>query len=302
LYKYSFIYKQSSSTTGQHSSSSVVFKQKQIADPRTDFAFKKLFGKKELLIDFIQSTLPEKHIQDVEYLPTNLTPELASQKLGIVDVLCKDEDGSSYIVEMQRAWHQGFDKCAQFYSSRLYSSQLDEKYTKLAPVIFIAVADFVLFPKKRAHMSVHVMHDIVTHENDLKDFTYVFLELPKYKPHQDEFHEIGRWCELLNHGHEDVEVEASDSIMLTAYETLEMANWSKDELNLYKASQDVWRDGQAILDGAFEKGLEKGIEKGMEKGIDEGLLQAARNMKNQDFSIDQISRSTGVTAEKIAKL
>ncbi len=112
-------------------------------------------------------------------------------------------------------------------------------------------------------------------------------------------HGISRWCELLNHRKGDVEVEASDPVMLTAYETLEMANWSKDELKLYQASQQAWRDEQAMFDGMFEKGVEKGVDQGREEGL---LQQAARNMKNQGFSMDQILRSTGVIAEKIAQL
>ena len=277
---------------GQHSSSSVIFKPERIADPRTDFAFKKLFEKKDLLIDFVQSVLPEKHIQNVEYLPTNLIPELAHKKQSVVDVLCKDEDGSFYIVEMQRIGHQAFDKRAQFYASRLYTSQLDkgEHYSKLPPIILIAVTNFVFFEKKSAYLSVHVTLDVVSHENDLTDFTYVFLELPKYKPHANEIYEIDRWCELLKHGGEDVEVETSNAIMLKAYETLEMANWTEDELRQYEASQKAWRDEKSMFD------------KGFDEGFDEGTLCTARNMKIIGVPTDKILQYTGLTAEQIEKL
>ena len=39
-------------------------------------------------------------IQKVTFLPPAQEPEIASQKQSIVDVLCCDEDGCKYIVEM----------------------------------------------------------------------------------------------------------------------------------------------------------------------------------------------------------
>lgn len=41
-------------------------------------------------------------IHDVEFLATILDPEIAAKKQSIVDVLCKDSQGSRYIIEMVR--------------------------------------------------------------------------------------------------------------------------------------------------------------------------------------------------------
>ena len=40
--------------------------------------------------------------------------------------------------------------------------------------------DYTLFPKKKGYKSSHVTLDKITHENDLKDFSYTFIELPKF--------------------------------------------------------------------------------------------------------------------------
>jgi predicted transposase/invertase (TIGR01784 family) len=43
-----------------------------------------------------------------------------------VDVLCKDENGVQIIVEMQVSPQQGFEKRAQYYAAKAYSSQLNK--------------------------------------------------------------------------------------------------------------------------------------------------------------------------------
>ena len=41
-----------------------------------------------------------------------------------MDILCKDEKGHTYIVEMQVAKEKGFEKRAQYYASKAYISQM----------------------------------------------------------------------------------------------------------------------------------------------------------------------------------
>ena len=43
-----------------------------------------------------------------------------------------------------------------------------------------------MFPKKKDYKSDHVILDTKSHENDLKDFSFTFLELPKFKKDIDE--------------------------------------------------------------------------------------------------------------------
>lgn len=52
-------------------------------------------------------------IKDVTFLKTVQDPDTAAKKTSIVDILCKDEKGHTYIVEMQVAKEKGFEKRAQ---------------------------------------------------------------------------------------------------------------------------------------------------------------------------------------------
>src|ERR1700719_4841679 len=136
-------------------------------DPKNDIAFKKIFGtekNKDILIHFLNDIITFKEnspIQEVIFLKTVLDPETALKKTSIVDILCKDEKGNQYIVEMQVAKEKGFEKRAQYYASKAYISQANKggEYHDLKEVIFLAISDFVMFPQKTAYKSDHVILD-----------------------------------------------------------------------------------------------------------------------------------------------
>jgi predicted transposase/invertase (TIGR01784 family) len=150
-------------------------------NPKNDVAFKKIFGSekhKNILIHFLNDVLHfegENAIAEVEFLSPIKDPDIASKKMSIVDVLCKDSKGVRYIVEMQVAPMEGFEKRAQYYASKAYFRQVDKgtqeeesRYANLKQVIFIAIMDHVLFEKKEDYASHHKLLDIKTHECEKK--------------------------------------------------------------------------------------------------------------------------------------
>ncbi|GFQ72503.1 transposase [Trichonephila clavata] len=98
---------------------------------RNDYAFKRIFGtekNKDILIHFLNDILDltdDNQIKDVSFLSPIQDPVIASQKQSIVDVLCVDSTGVKTIIEMQVAKTRGFEKRAQYYAAKAYSSQAD---------------------------------------------------------------------------------------------------------------------------------------------------------------------------------
>ncbi|MBF0420803.1 MAG: Rpn family recombination-promoting nuclease/putative transposase [Magnetococcales bacterium] len=88
-------------------------------DPRIDFAFKKIFGSedgKDILISFLESLLGlegDRRIAELTLMDPFLAPRLKELKSSILDVRCKDQRGTSYIVEMQVEKVDGFLKRIQ---------------------------------------------------------------------------------------------------------------------------------------------------------------------------------------------
>src|SRR5476651_2666633 len=144
-------------------------------DPKNDVAFRRIFGaerNKDILIHFLNDMLTFKSaspITEVTFLKPHQDPEIASQKSSIVDILCKDQKGNQYIVEMQVAKEKGFAKRAQYYAAKAYVTQMNVggQYHNLKEIIFLALADFIMFPDKKGFKSFHVILDQDTLENDL---------------------------------------------------------------------------------------------------------------------------------------
>ncbi|NSM56489.1 Rpn family recombination-promoting nuclease/putative transposase, partial [Wolbachia endosymbiont of Atemnus politus] len=138
--------------------------------------------------------------KNVKFLNPILSPDIAVKKESIVDVLCRDSKGVQTIVEMQVARTTGFEKRAQYYAAKAYSSQANvgDQYQDLKEIIFIAITNFILFPDKPGYKSDHVILDKVNFEHDLKDFSFTFIELPKFNKKEDQLENIiEKWCYFL---------------------------------------------------------------------------------------------------------
>ena len=290
-------------------------------DPKNDVAFKKVFGSekhKDILIHFINDILELKgnnQIEDVEYLSPIQDPEIASKKQSIVDVLCKDKNGVQIIVEMQVAPTKGFQKRAQYYAAKAYSRQLnsgqqeDGRYQNLKEVIFIAIADCIIFPDKSEYKSDHVILDKNNYDHDLQDFSFTFIELPKFK--KDKIEELSsiveKWCYFFKNAAKTSEEDlkkliGSDLVIEQAYDALSQFNWNEQELLAYDQEIKRIRDNRAALEYQLDKAEAKGVEKGREKGREEGIKQTAINMLKQNLDNSLISSVTGLSADEILKL
>jgi len=290
-------------------------------DPKNDVAFKKVFGSekhKDILIHFINDILELKandQIEDVEYLSPIQDPEVASKKQSIVDVLCRDKNGVQIIVEMQVAPTQGFQKRAQYYAAKAYSRQLnsgqeeDGKYQNLKEVIFIAIADCIIFPDKSEYKSDHVILDKNNYDHDLQDFSFTFIELPKFG--KDRIEELSsiveKWCYFFKYaaktGEEDLKkLIGSDLVIEQAYDALSQFNWNEKELIAYEQEIKRVRDNIAALDYQYEKGIEKGKTEGIAIGEARGVEKTAINMIKQNLDIKLISSVTGLSTDDILKL
>ena len=281
-------------------------------NPKNDYAFKRIFGTKknqDILIHFINDILGflgDAAIKNVEFLQTDQDPEIAAAKQSSVDVMCTDELGRQYIVEMQVAKGQGFEKRAQYYAAKAYSRQLMEKdvYVNLKEIIFVAITNFVMFPDKVDYKSSHVVLDKKTYDHDLKDFSFTFIELPKFKNSIDELHGmVEKWAYFFKHAEETSEAETariigSDAVMKRAYDELNRYSWTQAELNTYEQEEKRELDALAIRAQLLAEGRAEGKAEGeISKGID-----VAEKLIKLGVDVNVISDATGLTREEVLSI
>jgi predicted transposase/invertase (TIGR01784 family) len=293
-------------------------------DPKNDVAFRRIFGSeknKDILIHFINDILELKDrdkIKEITFLPTIAVPEIAAKKQSVVDVLCKDENGVQLIIEMQVAPQEGFEKRAQYYAAKAYSRQLNKgkkegaRYIDLKAVIFIAISDNIIFKDKIFYKSDHIMLDKESYSHDLKDFSFTFIELPKFKITDINLltNIVEKWCFFFKNADKTSEADlrkliGSDNVIERAYEELNQFNWTEDELLTYEQETKRIMDNQAAEDykiNQIKQQIIEAEEKGKAEGKVERDIEIAKNLLSQNIDINTISTATGLSVKEIIKL
>ena len=304
-------------------------------DPKNDVAFRKVFGSEknqDILIHLLNDVIifqENRPIKKVTFLKTVQDPDIASQKTSIVDILCEDDLGCKYIVEMQVAKTTGFEKRAQYYASKAYCSQIHVggAYHKLKEVIFLAIADYIMFPKKKKYKSDHILLDKETLEHDLKDFSYTFIELPKFTKTIEELNTLTeKWCYFFKYADETSPEDlqkliGNDKILERVYHELDRFYWTEQELLDYEQAEKARNDYISSLTQSRLEGKEEGIAIGEAKGKAEGKeegkaeerakaeqekaeIQArfAKSLEKKSFSLEEIAEAMGLTLEKVKRM
>ena len=279
-------------------------------DPKNDLAFKKIFGAekhKRIPISFLNAVFHltgEDEIIDLEFLNNVQPPEIEAQKESIVDLLVRDQRGTRYIVEMQVAKVKGFEKRAQLYAAKAYCAHFNQgdKYEDLTRVIFLAITDYIVFPNKKDYKSDHVTLDKKTYENDLQDFSFTFVELPKFTKENHDLKTIEeKWYYFLKHADDSDninEILANHAEIREAYNVLDRVTWTEAELNSYDRLVMETANKYGMIDAATEEGLKKGFE----KGDKHATVRIAMMLLGKGHAVQEIIECTGLSEEEVQSL
>ena len=265
----------------------------KFADPKNDLAFKKIFGNskhKNILISFLNSVLDfkgGKEIVEVELANPYQVPKIPELKETILDIQAINKNGEKFIVEMQRKDLGNFTKRSLYYTSKAYVEQLPKgnDYTSLKKVYFIGIVNFEIFNSKK-FISRHLIVNQESMEQDLDDFEFTFIELPKFKKELNELETVlDRWIYFIKYASDltliPKEYENKDEF-LEAFEVAKQTSWDKEELKVYEYMGLKEFDEINALRTAEEKGLQKGLQEGKKaekieiarKSISQGLDNA----------------------------
>ena len=276
-------------------------------NPKNDSAFKRIFGSeknKDILIHFLNDMLGRNTnpVEEITFLPTVQDPETAALRSSTVDVMCKDTEGNQFIIEMQVDGKPGFEKRAQYYAAKAYvrQSQKGVQYPDFKEIIFLAITDFTLFPDKAAYFSHHIILDKETNEHNLKDFSFTFLELPKFKKKKEALKTmVEKWAYFFKKA-EDTTLQdlplivGSDTIIQRAFEQLDQHSWTDAELRYYDSVEMKQMDDQVLL--------KKVIEEGMLEGEIKGKIEVAKKLLGMALPLTDIATATGLSEEEVQKL
>ncbi|MCF7800105.1 Rpn family recombination-promoting nuclease/putative transposase [Candidatus Babeliales bacterium] len=282
-------------------------------DPKSDIAFKKLFGnnqKKNILISFLNSVLERKDgekIVSVEILDPNNYPDIVLLKHSIVDVKCTDEKNKNYIVEMQVSNLNDYSERCQYYTSLAFSRQLQkgEDYCQLKPVIFVGIVCFNLF-ESSDYLSHHLIMNSKTYEHTLKHLEFHFIELNKFNKQLSDLDDnvVDKWTYLLKNAIDMNTVPknlADPKEIKEAFEVLNQCNWTRKELEAYDEYLDRLRVARSQQKTLQEESKAAGLAEGKAEGEKKTKTKIAKNMLDK-FDTKIISEITGLSLKEIEDL
>jgi predicted transposase/invertase (TIGR01784 family) len=274
-------------------------------NPKTDYAFKKIFGSsesKDILISFLNAMIYEGNsiIEDLEIINPNLPPRVQGLKDTYLDVKAKLKNGTIVIIEMQVLNVQSFSKRVLYNAAKTYAFQLQagEGYRMLKPVIALTITDFEMFHGSDRLISRFVYKEESTNlEYPDNEIELVFVELPKFTKELSELETLTeKWIYFIKYARTLTTVpETIDSIpeIHRAFEIANEANLTREELeDIEQREMFIYDQQGAIL---------KAAEEGREEGRREEKLAIARQLLDR-LDDQTISQITGLSFEEVRNL
>ncbi len=280
----------------------------QFVDVKNDLAFRKIFGnqtKKKALISFLNAILnleEDRKIMSLKILNPYQLPQIKDGKTTIIDVKAKDKKGKEYIVEMQVAEVDSFNKRVLYYTSKGFADQIQrgDLYKKLNPIIFIGILNFNYTSAKK-YLSKHQILEVETQENYLNGIEYYFIELKKFHKKAKELETLAdKWIYFIKNA-ENLELipdNVEDEGLRTAYEDASKFNWTKAELAAYDYAFMREQDER----GKWELATRRAVEEAIEENVKNKEYEIAENAILEGFNNEIIVKLTGLTIEEIETL
>jgi predicted transposase/invertase (TIGR01784 family) len=269
-------------------------------NPFTDFGFKKIFGEeanKDLLVDFIQTLMPEKkNITTINYLKTEKLGRASTERKAIFDLYCENDKGEKFIVELQKAEQDYFKERSIYYST--FAIQEQAKKGKWdynwKGVYTIAIMDFSF--THFLHKNVKTQVVLYDEENGMvfsDKLKYIYLEMDKFEKSIEELENYyEKWLFILKNLHllDEIPLELRDKAFQKLFNVAEIAKYDVKDRQKYEDSLKYYRDMENSLDLQYRTGRK------------EGTLEIAKNAILEGADNHFISKITGLSVEQIEEL
>jgi predicted transposase/invertase (TIGR01784 family) len=289
------------------------------ADPKVDFAFKRIFGSEahqDILIAFLNHLLDldgQHRIVKVDLLPPELRPAVDELKASIVDARCRDGRGVTYVVEMQVLKVEGFEKRVVYNVAKAYVNQLAPRapYPELNDVVGVTICDFVMWPDEGERsvpmLSRWQMVEQKTGVRGLGQLRMVFLELPKYDASRPPQTLVEKWAYFFREagGLATVPEVLSEPPFVDALEAARVARFTVEEWDAHVLQCLAIMDARGMLSAAESRGRHFGELLGQERGLRHGLrhgVEALCQALGIELTHDRRHELAGLPVEGLAAL
>ena len=279
----------------------------KLLEPTNDVVFQALFGEvgsERITQKLLENILDEK----IENVDLSQNPILRRQtkedKMGILDVIAKINDGEFVDVEMQMSDYPAIIERMLFYWSRKYEHQIKKSndYTILKRTVVVLIANFNI--REIKDMQYHTKWKIIEEEQRKKILTnkleFHIIQLNKIKENENMDNELIDWLTFIKNPNSERTVQkmVKNKELKEAHEKLK--TMSEDE-EMQRFAE--WRQDAIYMENTlYSSGYSEGEERGKALGEKTEKIKIAKKLLKMKVRIEDIAESTGLKIEEVKKL
>jgi hypothetical protein len=280
----------------------------QYFDPRNDVVFKKIFyNHSDLLINFLNALIPlpeDREIESVENIPMELMPETPLKDHSSFDVLCTDNYGMQFIVEISMLWHTYYDIWINTDASKVYFRKPATLQDSKFPVYSLGLLTNEIYDKNTPEFYHHYKTVNIKDSNKVfNGLQFIMIELEKFNPATMADRKMAvLWLRFFTEVRENTLTVSNDlledSTIRRAIKICQHYAYTPAELYVYDKYWDIVSCEKTALGAKFREGKEIGIEIGKEK---ERIQLIIKNRK-AGLSVEIIANFIGLTPEQVSEI
>ena len=271
---------------------------------RNDYAFKKLFGtdeNKDIMIEFLSlvTNLRKDDFDDVRIENTEQIPHFYKDKTGRLDIKIRLKDNRKIDVEMQNTYFDYYPKRSIFYCTKLIHEHFVSglQYANLKKCIAINVLNSPFKLSRKVHSIYQIREQ---EEQTLLDelLEIHFLDLTKLK--KGNLTSLEKWLMFIKtDSKEERQMLAQENpAMAKANQIMDIFYLDEQERRRYEAAWEYESDRLSMISESERKGLERGLAEGSRQKA----LETAKLMKEENLSLDLITKITGLSQAEVAAI
>ena len=291
----------------------------------SDYVFKRIFAREEnnsMLKDFLEAIL-NIHINKVEVKNPELTPNMADEKLGILDLKLDIDNERIVDVEMQVSNEHNIKERSSTYLSKLAAEQLKAKqnYKELKKIITINILKYNYLERNSYHSIARMKYEDTNsiefvnmgykkeEEEATSTFEMHFIELPKFKQKNPDCNtKLEQWLWLIDGSKEEkvkMSAQENEEINKTVKE-LNKLSQNPEEVAKYEEREWSIMRYNVEMDTNRELGKEQGRKEGRKIGIEEGKrdkeIEIVKKLNSLNTPIEKIAEIVELSTEEVKKI
>ena len=296
-------------------------KEKKVLKPTNDFVFKKIFG--SVGSERITTSLLEAILKiDITAIDLDKNPitekDVLNDKMGIMDIRVEINNKIDADIEMQIIDQGNIEIRLMRYVSKIFIRGLKagENYLDAKESIAILIANFEIEKHKNVKkiLTEYEMREKNYGNIVLTDKIKVYiLELPKIERIKSKDESLNLWIKFMKDLEVKKMVDKEDKELEETIQAIQEAEKKYEELcqdeharYIAELREKYIEDSISIKQLGYENGRKDGKKEGIKEGVQEGkkqeLERIAKNMKNKNYSVEEIMQITQLTKKEIENL